>query len=234
MPHPPAQKHGELREVLPDIFFVTGTFAASKIVRFGRNMTVVRHGGDLVIVNSVRLDEAGLAALDKLGKVKHVIRLAGNHGMDDAFYAERYGAEVWVVKGQRYGSGFTPQHEMDASTKLPIPGAKLYVIDAATPEGLLVLAEHGGTVVAGDCLQHWAKPDEFCSFVARVAMRPMGFIKPHNIGPMWLKHAKPPKQQLRGILDLTFANVLPAHGAPVVGNARELYRPRIDAVASGS
>jgi len=233
MPHPPAQKHGELREVLPDIFFVTGTFAASKVVRFGRNMTVVRRGGELVIVNSVRLDDAGLAALDKLGKVTHVIRLAAGHGMDDPFYAEHYGAKVWAIKGQKY-SGFTPHHEIDATTELPISGAKAYIMDTVTPEGLLVLGEHGGTIVAGDCLQNWAKPDEYCSFVARLAMRPMGFIKPHNIGPAWLKHAKPPKAQLRGILDLTFENVFPAHGAPVVGNARELYRPRIDVVASGS
>ena len=233
MPHPPAQKHGELREVLPDIFFVTGTFKASGLVSFGRNMTVVRRGGELVIVNSVRLDDAGLAALDKLGKVTHVIRLAGNHGMDDPFYAERYGAKVWVIKGQKYRA-FTPHHEIDASTELPIPGAKAYVIDAAAPEGLLLLPEHGGTLIAGDCLQNWATPDENCSFVARVMMRPMGFIKAHNVGPMWFKKAKPPKAQVRGILDLTFANVLPAHGAPVIGNARELYRPRIDVVASGA
>jgi hypothetical protein len=233
MSHPPAQKHGALVEVLPDVFFVTGTFAASTLVRFGRNMTVVRRGGELVIVNSVRLDDRGLAALDKLGKVTHVIRLAGNHGMDDPFYAEHYGAKVWVVKGQKY-SAFTPHHEMDVSTELPISGAKLYQIDARLPEGLLVLAEHGGTVIAGDCLQNWAKPDENCSFVARIAMRPMGFIRPYNIGPAWFKNGKPPKGQLRGILDLTFANVVPAHGTPVIGNARELYRPRIDALASGA
>jgi hypothetical protein len=232
MPHPPAEKHGELREVLPDIFFVTGTFKASGLVKFGRNMTVVRHGGELAIVNSVRLDDAGLAALDKLGKVTNIIRLAAFHGMDDPFYAERYDAKVWTVKGQTYGNGFKQHHEADANTTLPIPGAKLYVFDTKVPEGLLVLAEHGGTIVSGDCLQNWAKPDENCSFVARIAMRPMGFIKAHNIGPMWLKNAKPPKEQMRGILDLTFANVMPAHGAPVIGNARELYRPRIDAVAS--
>lgn len=231
MPHPPAEKHGELVEVLPDIFFVTGTFKASSLVKFGRNMTVVRHGGELTIVNSVRLDDAGLAALDKLGKVTNVIRLAGNHGMDDPFYAAHYGAKVWVVKGQKY-SAFTPDHEADASTALPIPGAKLYVFDTKNPEGLLVLAEHGGTVVSGDSLQNWAKPDENCSLVARIMMRPMGFIKPHNVGPMWFKHAKPPKAQMRGILDLTFANLLPAHGAPVIGDARELYRKRIDVVAS--
>ena len=55
----------------------------------------------MILVNSVRLDVAGLAALEALGRVTDVIRLAGNHGMDDPFYKDRYGAKVWAVRGQR-------------------------------------------------------------------------------------------------------------------------------------
>jgi hypothetical protein len=44
---PPALPHGELRELLPDVFFVTGTVAlpGPLPVRFSRNMTVVRSEG---------------------------------------------------------------------------------------------------------------------------------------------------------------------------------------------
>ncbi len=241
-PHPAAQKHGELTEVLPGIFFVTGTMKMSGVlpVSFGRNMTVIKRGDRLVIVNSVRLDDAGLAALDKLGRVTDVVRIAGNHGMDDPFYADRYQAKVWVVKGQRYIAGFdpsspayfTPHHELDRDAALPIEGAKLFVIDSSPPEGLLVLDDHGGVVIADDCLQHWAVPDAYTSWLARPMMRMMGSIKPHNIGPMWFKKAKPPKEQLKAVLDLSFANVLPAHGAPVLGNAREHYRPALERVSS--
>jgi hypothetical protein len=241
-PHPPAGKHGELREVLPGLHFVTGTvkMPGPLPVRFSRNMTVVRRGDRLVLVNTVRLDDDGLAALDKLGKVTDVVRLAANHGLDDPFYAERYGAKVWVVKGQRYTAGFntsspktyfTPDHEMDATTALPIDGAKLFVFDSTPSEGLLVLGDHGGVVISGDCLQHWAAPDEYFSWLGRTMMKMMGFIKPHNIGPGWLKQCKPPKDQLRAILDLSFANVLPAHGAAVVGDAREHYRAAIERVS---
>jgi hypothetical protein len=210
-------------------------------MRFSRNMTVVQRGDRVVLVNSVRLDDAGLAALDKLGKVTDVIRLAANHGMDDPFYAERYGAQVWAVKGQRYTAGFstsrpetyfTPQHEMDASTALPIDGAKLIVIDATPPEGMLLLPDHGGTIISGDCLQHWATADEYFSWPARGVMRMMGFIRAYNVGPGWVKQCKPPKDQLRALADLPFANVLPAHGAPVIGNAAALYRPALERVAS--
>jgi hypothetical protein len=64
-------------------------------------------------------------------------------------------------------------------------------------------------------------------------MRMMGFIKPHNIGPGWLKQCKPPVAELRGILNLRFANVLPSHGAPVLGDARAHYRPAIERVTGG-
>ncbi len=244
-PFPAARRHGQLEEVLPDVFFVTGGMAMPGLlpIRFSRNMVVVREGSRLVLINTVRLDDAGLEALDKLGKVSDVVRIAGNHGMDDPFYADRYGAKVWAVKGQRYTAGFdanqtnayfTPSVEMDATTELPIDGAKLYVIGSTPPEALLVLDRHGGTIIAGDCLQNWAAPDVHFSWLARIAMKRMKFIVPHNIGPAWLKQGKPPKQHLRGILDEKFANVLPAHGTPVIGGAAELFRPVIERASANS
>ena len=240
-PHPPAGVHGELSEVLPGLYFVQGTvkLPGPLPVRFSRNMTVVKQGERLVLVNSVRLDDAGLAALDKLGKVTDVIRLAANHGMDDPFYAERYGAKVWVVKGQRYTAGFntnrpdtyfTPHVEMDASTELPIAGAKLVVIDSKPPEAVLLL--EGGTLISGDCLQNWAAPDAYMSGLGKFMLKRLGFMKPHNIGPGWYKQGKPPHDQLRALLDLSFTNVLPVHGAPVLGDAAALYRPAIEKLTS--
>ncbi len=224
--------------MLPHTFFVTGSVVMPGPVpfRFSRNMTVVREGERLVLVNTVRLDDAGLAALDALGRVTDVVRLAGFHGMDDPFYADRYGAKVWVVRGQRYTSGFgdskdayfTPHVEMEATTALPIAGARLHVFGGTTPDGLLILDREGGVAIAGDSLQHWHEPDEFFNWPARVMMRPMGFMKPHNLGPGWLKRAKPPHDHLRAVLDLPFDHVLPSHGAPVVGGARDAYRPAIE------
>ncbi|MEO6417754.1 MAG: hypothetical protein ABIP39_00005, partial [Polyangiaceae bacterium] len=168
-----------------------------------------------------------------LGKVTDVIRIAGNHGMDDPFYADRYKAKTWVVKGQRYTAGFdtnakdtyfAPDVEMDATTALPLKGASLYFFGSKPPEALLLLEREGGVCVSGDCLQNWAKPDPYFSLLARVMLKIMGFIRPHNIGPGWLKGCKPPKNEVAGVLDLGFAHVLPAHGEVVVGDAVEKYR----------
>lgn len=240
--HPPALTHGALLEILPNIFFVTGAMRmpGPVPVTFSRNMTVVREGERLIVVNSMRLGEAGLRALDALGKVTDVVRVAGYHGRDDPFYKERYGAKVWVVKGQRYVAGFDanapetylePDAEVDATTALPIAGSRMYVIGSNAPEGLLLIERQGGVLIAGDCLQNWQSTDAYFSVVGRLMMKGMGFIKPHNIGPAWLKQSKPPAAHLRGILELPFEHVLPAHGSAVIAGAKASYRPRLEAFA---
>jgi hypothetical protein len=236
--HPPALPHGELAELFPDVFFVTGSMSmpGPLPVRFSRNMSIIREGGRLVLVNSVRLDDDGLRALDALGRVTDVVRLAGFHGKDDAFYKERYGATVWALAGQRYVSGFdlsaASYFEADRTLvtggALPLAGARLHVIASQPGEGLLLIESQGGILVAGDALQNWAEPDRFFSFVGKLMLRRFGFIKPHQLGPAWLKRAKPPLADLRQILELPFEHVLPAHGAPVRGAAKERYRPAIE------
>jgi len=241
---PPALPHGELRELFPDVFFVTGTMTvAGKPLSFSRNMTIVREHGSLTLINSVRLDERGLEALETLGKVEHVIRLAGFHGMDDPFYKDRYGAKVWAVKGQTYVAGFDPGAEpyfqadelLDAASALPLEGSRLYEFKSAKPtEAVIVLLRDGGILVSGDALQNWRSTDRYFSLMARVMMRLGGFIKSCNVGPGWLKFARPGPDDLTGLLDLRFAHVLPAHGVEVIGNAKELYRSAIEKAAASA
>jgi hypothetical protein len=242
-PHPPALPHGELSEIFPGVFFVTGTIAlpGPLPVRFSRNMTVIREGAGLVLINSLRMDERGLKKLDQLGRVTDVLRLAGFHGSDDAFYKERYGAKTWAIKGQRYVAGFgvdgkepyfEPDVEVDSTTTLPVAAASVYLFASKPPEALLLIGREGGVVVSGDCLQHWHQTDAYFSWLGTLMMKMMGFIKPHNIGPGWLKQAAPPPGDLRGILGLEFEHVLPAHGAPVLGAAKTRYAAAIERAAA--
>ncbi len=89
-------------------------------------------------------------------------------------------------------------------------------------------------MISGDLLQHWAKPDEHFNLAAKLFMRFAGFIKPHNLGPAWLKIYKPDAGQMRGVLDWSFDHVIPAHGEPVLGGAREKFRPAIEAYATAA
>lgn len=240
---PPARPHGAITEVLPDVFTVTGTmrFPLPIDLLVSRVMTVVRDGGSLALINTCRLDEAGLAALDALGKVEHVVRLAAFHGSDDPFYQHRYGATVWAPRGQVYAKGFDPSppadkayfradREMDVDGDLPLKG-RLYVFRSVPGgESILVLDREGGIAISGDALQNWA-PDPYMNWLGRLALRMMGFFRPCNVGQGWLKQMKPSADELRGVLDLQFEHVIPCHGAPVIGGAREKYRPAITAAA---
>lgn len=204
-------------------------------VRFSRAMTVVKEGGRLVLVNTVRLDEAGLVALDALGKVTDVVRLAGNHGSDDPFYAERYGAKVWAPSGAPYVPGFDPRAEpyfephvaFDEATALPLEGARVHMFRSTPAEALVVLSRHGGVAISGDALQNWETTDGYFSWAGSVMMKMMGFIRPLNVGPGWLSQCKPPMKDLLAVLDLPFEHLLPTHGTPVIGSAKEKFRPAL-------
>ena len=236
MKHLPALAHGELDELFDNIWFVQGTVKMPMLMpmKISRSMTVLRNPGnsELTIVNSMRLNEQGLAKLEKLGKVAHVIRIAGFHGRDDGFYRDKYGATVYALKGQIYTRKLDggqsvqvpymqPDQWLDDAGALPIPDARLKLFRTSNPpEGMLMLHRNGGILITGDALQNTPEPDAYVNFPARLMMRKMGFFKPCNVGPGWLQFAKPDTAEVRSILNLDFEHVLPAHGAPVIGNAK--------------
>lgn len=236
----PAEPHGPLHEVLPGLHLVRGRMGFGP-ARFSRNMTVVKHQQSLVLVNSVRLDEAGLHALNTLGRVTDVIRLAGGHGRDDPFYKQHYGATVWAVRGQRYFVGtdpkrgrtyFEPDRWLDEGAVPPLPGAELLTLGGSPPEAVLVLPVHGGTVIAGDSLQNWATTTGHFNLAGGIMFRVMGFIGPHRLGKGWVDGCSPDPRRLHALLDRRFDNVLPAHGDPVLGRAHLKYRPAIAALSA--
>jgi hypothetical protein len=73
-------------------------------MKISRSMTIVKDNDndELTIFNSMRLGDQGLEALEKLGTIKNVVRLAGFHGRDDGFYRDRYKAKIYAIKGQAY------------------------------------------------------------------------------------------------------------------------------------
>lgn len=244
--HAPASPHAELEELFEGVWFVRGGVKMPMRIpmKIGRSMTVVRGDDGLTLFNSMRLSEEGLTQLDSLGEVKHVVRLAGFHGRDDGFYRDRYGAKIHAVEGHRYVRGMDikkdapylePDEWVTEESSLPIADARLKVFATSDPpEAVCLIERHGGIVVAGDSLQHSPKPDEFFNWPAKIMMKRFGFFKPYNVGPGWLQFARPTASDVRSILDLEFEHVLPGHGAAVVGDAKNKYRPVIEGELKGS
>lgn len=223
----PVMPHGDLAEVFPGVFFVTGT---SRPVhegmqwQFSRNMTVVRDGDELTLVNTVRLDDAGLAALDRLGAVRHVVKIGAFHGIDDAFYVDRYGARLWALPGVTHDSGLPTTDELVPGGPMPFTDGSLFEWDITKArEALLLIHRDGGILVACDSLQNWADVDRFFDDSTAVAMRRLGFIQPTAVGPAWRQFCEPQPADFARILALPFRHLLSAHGPPVVGDAHERY-----------
>jgi hypothetical protein len=224
---PPALSHRAIEEVFPNVFFVSGameTVLQDMDWKFSRNMTVVRDGERLIILNSVRLTDEGLAELDKLGKVTDVVRLGSLHGRDDPFYVDHYDAEYWAMPGMEHETGLKATQTLTPDGPLPISDASFFDFRTTKlPEGIMRLDRVGGILIACDALQNWHGPDEFFSDSSRELMTNMGFFTPANLGPLWVQAAEPEGDDFARLKKLSFKHALCGHGEPLRDTAQEDY-----------
>lgn len=231
--YPEALPHGSLREVFPEVFVVTGTSqpeVLGKRLCFSRNMTVIRRGGRLVLINSVRLNDDGLLALKALGEIEHVIRLGAFHGKDDAFYVEQLGAKLWGLPGMDHGSRLSAL-DLTAERGIPLDDATLFRFEtSAMPEGILRLNRDGGVLLSCDSLQNWVEPDEYFDSPSVESMRALGFFRSGNVGPGWLAGAKPASRDFERLQELDYRHLLSAHGTPLFDEAKSRVSATLSAL----
>jgi hypothetical protein len=234
---PPQLPHGEIVEVLDDLFFVTGQTRpvfGGHAMQFSRSMTIVRDGEDLTLINTMRLDTAGLAALTALGQVRNIVKLGSFHGRDDAFYVEEYGATVWSFPGMPHERGVSTDAELRAGHPGPFADADVFVYETSNlPEGHLLLRRHGGVLFACDSLQNMTAPDEFFDDATARVMETQGFFAPANIGPGWRNGSKVQASDFERLLTLPFAHLLSAHGAPLLHDAKAAVAASVERTFGG-
>ncbi|NND54825.1 MAG: hypothetical protein HKN56_07630 [Gammaproteobacteria bacterium] len=231
--YPPPTAHDPLIEVFPDVFLVRGSYRASAWFRFNRNMVVVRDGDELTVINSVRLQPQFEPELDRLGTVRHVVRLAYFHGQDDRYYVDRYGAELWAAAGSRREPGPAATRVLTTGGPLPFSAADVYVTaHSKHPEAVIRLQREGGILLTCDSLQYYTDR-RFGSLAARIMMPFMGFPLRMLIGPLWLKAMTPEGGSLlpdfEYIAGLPFRHLIPGHGSVCRDDA---HRKVQDAVAA--
>ena len=215
---PAAQAHGPLLPILEDAWYVTGSVQFKPLLRLPRNMVVLRHGGELMLVNSVRLNAEGEAELNALGRVAHIMQI-GMHGMDDPYYVDRYQAKLWRADALRQ------------DTVMPFPDVSVFrFADTIRAECALLVQRDGGLLITCDAIQHWA-PSGLMSPLAKVATRLIGFQKPAQIGPPWRKKQTPPGGTLRGDFErlaaLPFRRLIGGHGGLLEVDAQAQVRASI-------
>jgi hypothetical protein len=200
------------------------------LIRISRNMGIVRHDGALSLINPIRLNEAGVAELERLGKVKRIIRLGSLHGLDDAWYVNSFDAEFWCRSGSQKYPLPVIDVELRESEPLPFPNAKLFCFNCLQPESALLLERGNGLLLTCDAIQHYGDYRHM-SPLARMILPFIGFQKTTIVGPIWLKAMTPEGGSLRDdfdkLLTLDFDSLLSAHGSFLHTGARRAVEAAI-------
>ncbi|MCU0919067.1 MAG: hypothetical protein MUF16_01825 [Burkholderiaceae bacterium] len=217
MTHAPAFPHDRIEPVADDVFVVRGSLRLNPLVRISRSMTVLRVGAELTLLNAIRLGPQGEAELRRLGRVVRIVTLGALHGLDDAWYQQQHGAEIWTRPGSRRYPPLPGFKLLGGAAPLPVPGTRLFTFDsAAQPESALLLERGGGLLVTADSVQHYGDYHQHSPF-AKMVMPFIGFPKTTLVGPIWLKEVTPRGGSLRGdferLLQWRFDSLMSAHGS---------------------
>lgn len=232
----PAWPHGDVVEIFPDIFFVTGT---NKVhhegtdIQTSRNMVIVRHGTDLTLINSVRLNNEGLAKLNTLGTVKNIMRIGVFHGRDDAFYRQHFpSSKLWVLQDMVYENALKADHYLTCTDRMPIPGCSLFLFETSLhPEGIVHLDREGGILISCDSIQNISTTDEFYSKDTAQFFEAQGLVKPANISPLWLGATQTKATDFERLLkSFTFQHLITAHGEPLLNDAFPMIKETMNRV----
>lgn len=225
MPYTAACPHDAIQKIARDVFMVRGSMRFNPVLRISRNMAVVRHDGELSLVNPIRLDAAGERQLTSLGEVKRLLRIGPMHGLDDAYYVDRFGAELWAP-GSSESHPDPPIAELLAPDRpLPFPDAELFLFEnAAEAEAALLLRRDPGLLLTCDAIQHYGDY-RHNNLPARLLMPWIGFPRTTVLGPIWLDRMTPPGGSLESdfqrLLALDFDRLLAAHGSLLERDAKE-------------
>lgn len=221
----PTWPHGKIKEIFTDIFYVTGTnITEHNHIQFqhSRNMIIVRHQGLLSLINTVRLNEEGLAALDQLGKVENIIRLGSFHGRDDAFYLDRYHSKLWAVESMQHNDERPTDCFLDPNEPPPFPNCSSFIFETSEhPEGILYLTVANGILITCDSIKNWLKADEFFSEQSANMYKEQGFFGRASISKVWRDACKVKVEDFKRLQELEFKHLLSAHGEPLLDTAHE-------------
>jgi len=192
-------------------------------MRISRNMTLLRHDGELTAINAVRLSRAGEEQMEELGKLTHLVRLGNFHGLDDRYYVDRFGAKFWCQAESILYSDPPPDELLHPGISLPIPDVELFFFEhTRRPECALLVNRDSGILVTCDSLQHWGDR-RYCSLLVRLMLPFIGFRQRTLIGPLWLKYMTPTGARLevdfKRLLELPFNHLVNAHGSLLRDNA---------------
>lgn len=216
--------HGPIEEVFPNIYMVTGiniTHHEGQALQHSRNMIIYREENQLTLINTVKLTDAGLTELEKLGEITNLVRIGAFHGRDDAFYKNRYKAKLWALKEMQDENDAQVDFILEANTKMPFAHCAVLPFKTSSfPEAVLYIDEHDGILVTCDSVKNWTQADAFFSEQTASLYKKLGFFETASISDVWLGATKTKQSDFEAILALSFQHLLSAHGVALIDNAK--------------
>jgi len=247
--------NGPLVEVFPNIWAVEGYVYPVPGARMTRNMTIIKQGDKLCVVNSLRLMPEQEAEMEKLGTVKHLVRLCVGHGMDDPYFVDKYKPTLWEA-----GAGM-PWADKEITLKAdkvlgedgaPFPEIVTPLIFSSIKEeikgdaSLIVASGDTKVLVASDSVMCYGKHKDDTklstlsnSLLGKVALWMLGFAGRVNTVPEYFKHHSPDGKasgilpDLENLAAADWDAVIPPHGNVVKAGAREIYRQHLAKIKKG-
>lgn len=232
MTHAPVYPHDPIEEILPDVFLVRGSVRFNALMRITRNMAILRHADGLTLVNPIRLNEVEEQNLRSLGQVKRIFRLGPFHGLDDAYYVDQFGAELWTPGESKTYPEPKADEILKPGAELPLPDTEVIAFAGARqPEVAVLCHRDGGLLLTCDAIQHYGDY-RHNTWLARLIMPFIGFPRTTVVGPIWLKVMTPKGGSLKGafrsLLQNEFEMLLSAHGSFLGRGAHEAVQRAVD------
>ncbi len=219
----PAWPHSHIKQIFPDIFFVTGTNITQHegvTLQHSRNMVIVRNQDKLSLINTVRLTEKGLDELTSLGKVENVVRIGSFHGRDDAFYLDHYDAKLWELPGMEHDNGRKADYTLTPNGLMPFANCNLVTFRTSKfPEAILHINQDNGILITCDSIKNWLTSDEFFSVSSAKLYEEQGYFGYAKVNEIWLQASQVAKSELLELRNLAFCHLLSAHGEPLLNDA---------------
>jgi hypothetical protein len=195
-------------------------------------MYIVRHNGELSLINTCRLPADRETELLALGSIKHVFSIGFEHGRDDTYYVEKFGATYWSMQGMNT-RGLKFDRIISSKSALPFPDSSVHVLAsgmrAKRPEAVIHIAREGGVLMVCDFLAYHDEPFEYYSTLGKLLIKQvMG--KPGSVLSVWMggvikagATVEMIKEDLAATLALgPFDCMLFSHGPPLRPNASTL------------
>lgn len=218
-----------IEEVGPGIFTVSAPLSLAG-ARFGTRMTIVRVGGDgLLLIAPVAIDDALAAAIDALGTVRGLIAPNAFHHLYLLAAAERYpDAVCFLAKGVEKKLSMRPRGARDLIA-MPDP---LWVDDleqavlggAPLTNEVIFFHPASKTVILTDlCFNFDPPPGGWTGLILRLAGG-YGKLAVSRLMRVGMKDRSKVRATMDRILDWDFDKIVVAHGHNILADGRERFR----------